>query len=78
MQAHSGGLSLSASSYFVPDSISRQYLNYGAAVCEVSLIHAIFSSFHNNIFETNDSGNFRLVQNLIFVNSQDNALGVYR
>ncbi|WOH14751.1 hypothetical protein DCAR_0934274 [Daucus carota subsp. sativus] len=37
LQAHSGGLSLSASSYFVPDSISRQYLNYGAAVCEVEI-----------------------------------------
>lgn len=37
LQAHSRGVSLSASSYFVPDSISSQYLNYGAAVSEVEI-----------------------------------------
>ncbi|KAK1394670.1 putative aldehyde oxidase 2 [Heracleum sosnowskyi] len=36
-EAHSSGLNLSASSYFVPDSVSSQYLNYGAAVSEVEI-----------------------------------------
>lgn len=56
MQAHSRGVSLSASSYFVPDAISSQYLNYGAAVSEVSLLNTLVSSYINNILAIYDLG----------------------
>ncbi|KAF8403439.1 hypothetical protein HHK36_011543 [Tetracentron sinense] len=37
LQAHLQAVNLSASSYYVPDSSSMQYLNYGAAVSEVEI-----------------------------------------
>lgn len=38
-------VNLSASTYFVPDSTSMQYLNYGAAVSEVKTSNAIATHF---------------------------------
>ncbi|KAK2967332.1 hypothetical protein RJ640_000354 [Escallonia rubra] len=37
LQAHLQAVNLSASSYFVPDFTSMEYLNYGAAVSEVEV-----------------------------------------
>ena len=52
MQAHRQAVNMSASSYFVPDFGSMQYLNYGAAVSEVSCLlnSNTYFSWHLGIY----------------------------
>lgn len=38
LQAYLNAVNLSASTYFVPDLMSMQYINYGAAVSEASFL----------------------------------------
>ncbi|BBH05393.1 Calcium-binding EF-hand family protein [Prunus dulcis] len=48
MQASLQAVNLSASSYFVPDFASMEYLNYGAAVSEAILLRLLNSAGDNN------------------------------
>lgn len=53
VQAHLQAMNLSVNSLYVPDFVSRRYINYGAAVSEASslitppLVFTIVSTFSN-------------------------------
>lgn len=62
LQANTQSVNLSASSYFVPESTARKYINYGAAVSEVILFHKFRSYLllcdANNVGKTGGGRSF--------------------
>lgn len=42
MQAYNESINMQANSYFVPEATNTEYLNYGAAVSEVTFIDLFF------------------------------------